>query len=422
MREDRPRARDQHARRRSDEEGRQRAAHAVRPRVEDQADRRQARRAQGARGARRVRRGDQGVREGQRQDRRRRGAARATTTRSRKFAEADKDFEAYLDAQVPDEPQLRSRAGAQGDRREEPQAVRRVVDAEDARSAAARRKKYDERPRRSRTRRTRSPRPRASAQITQNFSDALFTAEIPKDVRTGEFADEKVEAFCDKHDRGRRAARGDVARGVRRLPRRSRPSSAGSATGRSCASASSARSSRKSSRRRPSCAASPTLVAPVIAVEPPISEARVTAPRDHAGDHQCVDPHHSLLGAAIARRSPRAAVPSQGPGSRPAAARPCRLRRPSPADTTRRRASPPPQARGLEGRAQGLRRRRRVLQAERQGRAGTSRRAARRRIGSRRSSRAHTDDRRGAVHGRPLVPALQPRGGRRDGVPGGDHA
>jgi TolA-binding protein len=34
-------------------------------------------------------------------------------------------------------------------------------------------------------------------QITQNFSDALFTAEIPKDVRTGEFADEKVEAYCD---------------------------------------------------------------------------------------------------------------------------------------------------------------------------------------------------------------------------------
>ena len=34
-------------------------------------------------------------------------------------------------------------------------------------------------------------------QISQNFSDALFTAQIPNDVRTGEFADEKVEAFCD---------------------------------------------------------------------------------------------------------------------------------------------------------------------------------------------------------------------------------
>jgi tetratricopeptide (TPR) repeat protein len=35
-------------------------------------------------------------------------------------------------------------------------------------------------------------------QISQNFSDQLFTAEIPKDVRTGEFADEKVEAYCDR--------------------------------------------------------------------------------------------------------------------------------------------------------------------------------------------------------------------------------
>lgn len=34
-------------------------------------------------------------------------------------------------------------------------------------------------------------------QITQDFSDALFTAPIPNDVRTGEFADEKVEAYCD---------------------------------------------------------------------------------------------------------------------------------------------------------------------------------------------------------------------------------
>lgn len=34
-------------------------------------------------------------------------------------------------------------------------------------------------------------------QIQQNFSDALFTAEIPENVRTGRFADEKVEAFCD---------------------------------------------------------------------------------------------------------------------------------------------------------------------------------------------------------------------------------
>ena len=34
-------------------------------------------------------------------------------------------------------------------------------------------------------------------QIQQNFSDALFTAEIPNDVRTGKFADEAVEVYCD---------------------------------------------------------------------------------------------------------------------------------------------------------------------------------------------------------------------------------
>ncbi len=35
-------------------------------------------------------------------------------------------------------------------------------------------------------------------QISQNLSDILFTAEIPKDVRSGEFAEDKIEAFCDK--------------------------------------------------------------------------------------------------------------------------------------------------------------------------------------------------------------------------------
>jgi tetratricopeptide (TPR) repeat protein len=34
-------------------------------------------------------------------------------------------------------------------------------------------------------------------QIAQNYSDALFTVEIPKDVRSGEFAEDKVDAYCD---------------------------------------------------------------------------------------------------------------------------------------------------------------------------------------------------------------------------------
>ncbi len=34
-------------------------------------------------------------------------------------------------------------------------------------------------------------------QVAQNFADSLFTAEIPKDLRTGPFAEDKVEAYCD---------------------------------------------------------------------------------------------------------------------------------------------------------------------------------------------------------------------------------
>ncbi len=35
-------------------------------------------------------------------------------------------------------------------------------------------------------------------QLSQNFSDALFTASIPKDVRSGQFAEDKVDAYCDE--------------------------------------------------------------------------------------------------------------------------------------------------------------------------------------------------------------------------------
>ncbi len=35
-------------------------------------------------------------------------------------------------------------------------------------------------------------------QLSQNFSDALFTASIPKDVRTGPYAEDKYYAYCDE--------------------------------------------------------------------------------------------------------------------------------------------------------------------------------------------------------------------------------
>lgn len=37
-----------------------------------------------------------------------------------------------------------------------------------------------------------------AGQVTQNFSDALFTAEIPKVVRTGPYAQDMVDAYCDQ--------------------------------------------------------------------------------------------------------------------------------------------------------------------------------------------------------------------------------
>lgn len=36
-----------------------------------------------------------------------------------------------------------------------------------------------------------------AGQVSQNFSDGLFTAEIPKEVRTGPYAEDGVDAYCD---------------------------------------------------------------------------------------------------------------------------------------------------------------------------------------------------------------------------------
>jgi tetratricopeptide (TPR) repeat protein len=113
-----------------------------------------------------------------------------------KIADADKDFEAYLDLKFPfgldfdPAPERKAVAAKSLKRFEEWLAqkgklgettkkkynlVLSVKDPADSITAAAR-----------------------LGQIAQNASDQLFTAEIPKNVRTGEFADEKVEAFCDR--------------------------------------------------------------------------------------------------------------------------------------------------------------------------------------------------------------------------------
>jgi hypothetical protein len=113
-----------------------------------------------------------------------------------KFAAADKDFEAYLDLKFPAglnfDPDPKRKAIAEkskkrfdewltqrtkigGSARAKYEAILQINDAATSIATYAR-----------------------LAQISQNLSDALFTAAIPENVRTGEFADEKVEAFCDK--------------------------------------------------------------------------------------------------------------------------------------------------------------------------------------------------------------------------------
>ena len=111
-----------------------------------------------------------------------------------RLAQADRDFEAYLSEAFPhgldfdparpaiatrstrrlerwigDKTRVGARATAQYER------VLAIQDPASSITAAAR-----------------------IAQISQHFAHALFTAEIPRDVRTGPFADDKVAAFCDR--------------------------------------------------------------------------------------------------------------------------------------------------------------------------------------------------------------------------------
>ncbi|MDX2090752.1 MAG: tetratricopeptide repeat protein [Kofleriaceae bacterium] len=111
-----------------------------------------------------------------------------------KLAEADKDFEAYLAVTFPQNLDFDPRSPATaaksmqrfntwvahknklgGSASSKYERVLTLKDAASSITAAAR-----------------------LGQVSQNFSDALYTAEIPNDLRTGPFAEDKVEAFCSK--------------------------------------------------------------------------------------------------------------------------------------------------------------------------------------------------------------------------------
>jgi tetratricopeptide (TPR) repeat protein len=113
-----------------------------------------------------------------------------------KLAEADKELEAYLDLKFPQglnfdpRPEMKAIAAKSNKRFSEwvaqktkiggvakakYNAVFAVKDNADSITAAAR-----------------------IGQISQDFSDALFTAEIPTNVRTGPYAQDATDAYCDK--------------------------------------------------------------------------------------------------------------------------------------------------------------------------------------------------------------------------------
>jgi len=113
-----------------------------------------------------------------------------------KLAEADKDFEAYLDLRFPQalnfdtRPEMKAIAAKSNKRfsdwvaqktkiggaaKAKYNAVFAVKDNADSITAAAR-----------------------IGQISQDFSDALFTAEIPTNVRTGPYAQDATDAYCDR--------------------------------------------------------------------------------------------------------------------------------------------------------------------------------------------------------------------------------
>src|SRR6185437_9097226 len=111
-----------------------------------------------------------------------------------KFRFADKDYEAFLDIKFPTgldfNPEkkavaaasmkkfnswvdTKSKAAAKA-REQYENLIFKVKDAANSIAAAAR-----------------------IGQIQQHFSDQLFTAEIPTNVRTGPYAEDATEAYCD---------------------------------------------------------------------------------------------------------------------------------------------------------------------------------------------------------------------------------
>lgn len=112
-----------------------------------------------------------------------------------KFVEADRDFEAYLALRFPANLNFDPNQKAVAEK-----SLKRFNEwvSEKNKVGGAATTKYQGIVSNSKDAATSIASAARIAQISQNLSDALFTAEIPTNVRTGQFADDAVEAFCDK--------------------------------------------------------------------------------------------------------------------------------------------------------------------------------------------------------------------------------
>ena len=166
---------------REEEEGRHDQPDAVRPGVEDQADRRQRDDRKMHEALDGFKAAEKRVREGKRQDRRRRGR-RALLLRASPSSPRPTSTSRSTSTSSSRRTSTSTGSGAQGDQGEEPQAVQRL--GRRRRPEGRRRGDVEVRQACSTIKDAANSIAAAArlGQISQNFSDALFTAEIPKDV------------------------------------------------------------------------------------------------------------------------------------------------------------------------------------------------------------------------------------------------
>jgi outer membrane protein assembly factor BamD (BamD/ComL family) len=182
-----------------------------------------------------------------------------------KLAEADREYEAFLAIGLPANLDFHK-----SDRAIQARSLRRF-DAwlvQRRRAAAAAIQRY-EAARRATDNATSIAAVARLAQLQHNQADALFTTEIPLPVRTGRFAADKIEAFCDRMEELGDPLEGEAIRAYQACLDQSKRLGWYSEWSRLC--------ERELGQLRPvdhppasELRAEPTRAAPIVALEPPI--------------------------------------------------------------------------------------------------------------------------------------------------------